>query len=636
MKLPQHIKYLFSVYLLGILLFTGFRLLLLFNHLSDIESESFSTVFLGFLIGLQFDTVISSYILMIPFLLLIAHQILNINWILKAARILLLVFYSFAFIIAASDIPFFNHFYSRLNTSAFLWMNNTAFSLKMIFQEFTFWVYIIPAIGAIFIFYFFEIIAYKRFMKSHIHTILKTSLFSILTILLLFIGIRGRLSEKSPIRTGTSYYCKNPFLNKMGLNPVFSLFSSLKNDLKTDFRHIQLSDNKKALNYTREVLSSDDLEGLSRIEKSSQPPKMHNIVFVIMEGMCEFARGKYSGPVNRTPFLNQIEKESISFINTYSAGIHTFNGIYSSLYSMPAILKQHPLELYMDIRHYSLPNILEENGYFNTYFTTHDSQFDNASGFLLANGFHKVIAEDDYPVEEIKSTLGVPDHYLFEHVVKEISEQDSSPFFAAIMTGSLHKPFIIPEDTPFKPKSEKEEEQIIEYADWSIHHLIDIASKKPWFENTIFVFIADHGFSYGHTYDLPLSGHSIPFFIYCPDHIKPEKRDQLASQMDVGPSILSLLNIEYINTTLGINLFEQKHSAVFFTADDRIGCIDETYYWLQRSDGRESLYRHQNLDFTEFIKSQKAKADSLKTHAYYMLQSAQYLYSNHLLDKPVY
>lgn len=105
--------------------------------------------------------------------------------------------------------------------------------------------------------------------------------------------------------------------------------------------------------------------------------------------------------------------------------------------------------------------------------------------------------------------------------------------------------------------------------------------------------------------------------------------------MDMEPTILSRLNIEYTNTTLGINLFEQKHDAVFFCADDRIGCIDKTCYWLQRNDGRESLCQHQKLDFTELIDTYKSKADSLKSHVYNMLQTAQYLYSNHFLAKPV-
>jgi phosphoglycerol transferase MdoB-like AlkP superfamily enzyme len=388
--------------------------------------------------------------------------------------------------------------------------------------------------------------------------------------------------------------------------------------------------------YARQILQSNDSIGITRTEKMHHKATKKNVVIVIMESMCEFERGKYNGPNNKTPNLNQLEKESISFTKSYSTGIHTFNGIYSTLYSMPAIFKQQPLDLYINTKHYSLPHILAENGYQNTYFTTHDSEFDNVAGFLMANGFHKVIAEKDYPLKEIKSTLGIPDHLLFEYAINELSIDNSKPYFATIMTGSLHKPYVIPEDITFRPKSEKIEEQIIEYADWSIMHFIAIAKTKKWFDNTIFIFIADHGLNYGHTYDLPLSGHYIPFFIYSPSNLIAEQRNQLASQMDVGPTLLHLLNIEFVNNTLEINLFEQEHSSVFFCADDRIGCIDKTYYWLQRNDRRESLYQHNNLDWTERIDSNKTKANSMKDHAINMLQSAQYLYTNNLLGNRNY
>lgn len=632
MQLPKHIIYIIKVYLLGIFIFAFFRLILLVNHLSEIKTETISTILSGFLKGLQFDTVISSYILAIPFLILSINQFLNLKWINKTAKILILFLYLIAFIVAACDIPYFNHFYTRLNTGVFLWTNNVGFSAKMIFQELTFWIYLIPLMCSAILFYICEKKAYIHFATINAPSTLKSGLLSIFAIALLIVGMRGRIAEKSPIRTGSSYYCENQFLNKIGLNPCFTLMSSFVNDMKFDYKNIQLTENDVALSYARSVLSSNDSIGIQRIEKVSGTATKNNVVLVIMESMCEFERGVFNGPKNKTPYLNQLEKESITFTNTYSSGIHTFNGVYSTLYSMPAILKQHPLDLYINTKHYSLPQVLAENGYKNTYFTTHDAQFDNVGGFLMANGFHKVISESDYPSKEVKSTLGVPDHYLFEFALNELSADNSNPFFAAIMTGSLHKPFIIPDDIPFKPKSEKEEEQIIEYADWSIQHFLNMAKKKPWFDNTIFIFIADHGLNYGHTYDLPLSGHRIPFFIYSPSNLKPEMRNQLASQIDVGPTLLSLLNIEFKNTTLGMNLFKQKHASVFFCADDRIGCIDETYYWFQRNDGRESLYLHHDLDFTERKDSNFNKLDSLKSHAFNMLQSAQYLYNHNMLE----
>lgn len=631
--LQKHLIYTIKIYLLGIIIFSCFRILLFLNHVTEVKNESFSTKLMGFIKGLQFDTVISSYILFIPFVLFSINIFLNINWINKIARTLILFLYSIAFLIFACDIPFFNHFNTRLNTSIFIWSNNTGFSLKMIFQEITFYFYLVPLACFIVCFLIYERKSFNLLTPIKTQNVYKSVLIMVFVIFVLILGMRGRISEKSPIRTGSSYYCDNHFLNKLGLNPVFTLLRSMMNDFKFDYKDIKLTNNETALFYTRKILQSNDSLGISRIEKRQEKSSKKNVVIVIMESMCEFERGKYNGPINKTPYLNQIEKESISFTNSYSTGIHTFNGIYSTLYSMPAIFKQQPLELYMNTKHYSLPHILAEKGYQNTYFTTHDSEFDNVAGFLMANGFHKVIAERDYPAKEIKSTLGIPDHLLFEYAINEMSKNNSKPFFTTIMTGSLHKPYVIPENINFKPQSEKLEEQIIEYADWSIMHFIEMAKSKTWFDNTYFVFIADHGLSYGHTYDLPLSGHSIPFFIYSPSNLIAEKRNQLASQMDVGPTLLHLLNIEFANNTLGIDLFQLEHSFVFFCADDRIGCIDTNYYWLQRNDRRESLYQHKNLDWNEKIDLNKTYANAMKNHAFCMLQSAQYLYNNNLLGE---
>jgi len=598
-----------------------------------VKDESWPLIFKGFIIGIQFDSIVSCYLLSAPFLLFALHSFINFTFIFRFGRFILLTLYSTAIIIQAIDIPFFNYFDTRLHTGIFLWINDLGFSIKMILQEPTFYIYLIPLISILLLFFYVE---RKFFLNLSLQTALKPqhSLIAwIVVTSILVLGMRGRLAEKSPVRIGTSYYCNNPLLNKLGLNPAYSFAYSMINDYITDYKSIHLIDEATALSYVRKTLNSNDSIGISRYEKRNGTPIKRNVVLVIMESMCEIYRGKYDGPKNKTPYINELEQNSISFNETYSSGIHTFNGVYSTLYSMPAIYKQHPFELYMDLPHYAMPQVLVENDYRTLYFTTHDSEFDNIGGFLMAHGFQKVISESDYPSEEIKSTMGIPDHYLFEHVIQELETIPPKPFFATIMTGSLHKPYIIPENIPFKPQSEKLDEQIIEYADWSIHYFIELAKKKPWINNTIFVFVADHGHAYGHTYEMPLSGNRIPFFIYAPSIVKPERRNQLASQIDVGPTLLNLLNLEYENNTLGIDLFTQTRSSVYFSADNRIGCLDSSYYWFQRSDGQSSLYRYKNLDKKDYIASNPKEAVSLKTEATCMLQAAQYLYKHKLLQK---
>mgnify|MGYP002870160395 CR=1 FL=1 len=103
-----------------------------------------------------------------------------------------------------------------------------------------------------------------------------------------------------------------------------------------------------------------------------------------------------------------------------------------------------------------LPHHLKAHGYQTFYFTTHDEQFDNVGGFLYGNGIDEVISQKDYPHKEVKSTLGIPDHLLFRHVLEKINQCGSDyPFFACIMTASDHSPYILPDDIPWQPRSKE-------------------------------------------------------------------------------------------------------------------------------------------------------------------------------------
>ena len=147
-----------------------------------------------------------------------------------------------------------------------------------------------------------------------------------------------------------------------------------------------------------------------------------NVVVVIMESMSRFNMGEYGGPQGITPNLDSLKKHSWWFENIFTQGIHTFNGIYSTLFSFPGLLKQHPMRKIPTHPFYSIPIILKENNYENLFFVTHDGQFDNTEGFLMANGFDKVYSNDDYPSEKNLSTLGVPDDYLFEFSIPKMNE----------------------------------------------------------------------------------------------------------------------------------------------------------------------------------------------------------------------
>ena len=198
------------------------------------------------------------------------------------------------------------------------------------------------------------------------------------------------------------------------------------------------------------------------------------------------------------------------------------------------------------------------------------------------------------------------------------------------MTASAHGPYIVPKNIKFKPKQKDIIWQTVEYADWSIKRFLQLASKEKWFANTIFVFIADHGYDVGRqAYDMHLSNNHVPLIIYAPDLIKePKKFDNPGGQIDVFPTIMGLLNIPYVNKTMGIDLIKEKRPYIYFNADDKIGCVNDQFFYIYRTNGIESLYKYRNFDAKDYISQFKSKADSMKRYTFSMLQASQVLILN--------
>jgi phosphoglycerol transferase MdoB-like AlkP superfamily enzyme len=540
---------------------------------------------------------------------------------------------SIVFLIGVVDIPFFNYFFSRLSTSIFVWANNGAFAFKMILKEIGF--------IAFFFVWLILVIGYHYFLKKKFKlktafektAILKKVAVFLFFGILIFLGIRGRISPKSPIRIGTAYFSNNSFINQLGLNPVFTLVKSIEEDLKPENQKVELMNCSVAYQLACTYLDRNP-ENFSKYYQGKDSLKP-NIILVIMESMGSYKIGDFSGPDDLTPNFQNLIKKGLFYSNTYSAGIHTFNGLYSTLYSFPALFKQHPLNNWISFKSKGLPHWLKTHQYKNVYFTTHDGQFDNAAGFLMNNGFDEYKDVAHYPSKWNLSSNGVPDHILFDEVIQYINKNtDTQPLFITALTSSDHKPWVIPKNVGFTPRSKTKKNQIIEYADWSIGRFIEMAKNQSWFKNTIFVFIADHGLSVPNTYEMPLSYHKIPMLFYAPGLIPADTVEQLAGQIDLAPTLMGLLNLSFNNQTMGENLNQFKREMIYFCADDKIGCLDTTAYFIWNfSAQKKHLFKYKKLDKNDYIDFEKKKALKLEEYAKVMMQATQYIKDNKIVNE---
>ena len=312
-------------------------------------------------------------------------------------------------------------------------------------------------------------------------------------------------------------------------------------------------------------------------------------------------------------------------IITHPASIHTTEFLVH-FFAFPTIYRQHPI---LTIRSYDgLSRTLRDLGYYNIYFTTHDGQFDNAEGFLRSNAFDRVISQSDYPRKEIKTALGVPDDYMFRHAIpifNELSEK-GDPFFAALCTTSDHAPWFIPDY--FTPTTKKTKHRIVEYADWSIRQFIQMASKCHWFKNTIFVFTADHGAPMKGVYETILNYFHSPLLFYAPNIIKePATFHKMSSQVDIYPTIMGMINQEYINNSFGIDLLRESRPYAIINDDNKIGILDSSYFCIVKEQEIQ-LFKYRTLDRTNYYESYSEKADSMADYARAQWQVFQHMILN--------
>ncbi len=639
MRLPSHLRYLLRAYLTLLGVSALFRLLLWAVAATawDLKGTPFTGVAHAFLLGWRFDTAVACYLLALPFLLLFLPRLLGMQatWPFRVSRLYLALMLLPVLFILAADIPWFLHNYARLTTSALLWMDDAGFATGMVLGERSFALYILLFIGG----YALAIHGIRPLPRSGPERgpFWREFALFLLTGGLLFLGMRGRIDEKAPIQTGTAYFSDDPFLNQLGLNPVFTFGSSLEKRFSATRTQVALMEDREAAwNAMRELGGEQGLlpSPIARRVVPRGPIDSLNVVIILMESMSTFKMGGYGGPQGLAPFLTALEKVSLNCDHAYSAGIHTFNGIYSTLYSLPALYDQQPMEDWLDKKHAGLANTVRTHGWSTLFCTTHDPEFDNMQGFLTSHGFDRVISEDDYPDTWIASTNGVPDHRMFEFAVPELNTlAKKGPFLSVFMTTSDHKPFILPDSLWFEPRSEKLEDRIVEYADRSVARFFELASKEAWYKKTVFVILGDHGVNMGHTYDMPMSFHHTPLIFHVPGgQVSPGPIHSPCGQIDVAPTLLGMLNIPWTNTTMGIDIRQHVRPCMYFCADDRIGCIDNEHYFIHRADGHETLYAYADLSTRNYADQLPAKRDAMRNYAFSMMQTTQWLVEHDLLD----
>jgi phosphoglycerol transferase MdoB-like AlkP superfamily enzyme len=342
-------------------------------------------------------------------------------------------------------------------------------------------------------------------------------------------------------------------------------FRSNDLDYKTFYRTIADADAERQLRQEFEearstaVFATNGSHPLERQVTASGPAKPLNVVLVTIESLGSDYVQSFGGKPGLTPNLDRIGAEGLRFTELYATGTRTVRGLEALTLSVPPT-PGHAVPVRINNKGFqTLGGIFKDQGYEPLFIYGGYSYFDNMNDFFGGNGY-TVIDRTSLDRSDVshETIWGVADEDLFKLATREIDARWASgrKVFAQVMTTSNHRPYTYPEGRIDIP-SKSGRDGAVKYTDWAIGNFIKEASTRPWFKDTLFVFIADHtSHSRGPT-DLPPENYRIPMIVYAPGMISPGTIDTLASQIDVGPTILGLLNVSYTSRFFGQDILRE-------------------------------------------------------------------------------
>ena len=619
--------------------------------LGGMVADPSASVLPAFVRGVWFDNVIACYISVAP----VAVTLLAAAFGCTARRIRHATVWwygalgSVALMASAANIPYFAYFFKNINSSIFEWFGYAGTTAGMVAGEKSYFLYIALYIACAAAYIYIMCRMSHRFDNliatgtPHPTTgttgnrrvtgcIARIIVLSLATGLCVF-GIRGRTGY-NPIKISQAYYCGDAFLNQLGINPAFNLLTSALDDMRKENRELHLMPYPKAVDTARRSLGitgkCDSTHVLRRFVSNNAATaapaaKKRNVVVILMESMSASFMQTFGNRQHLTPTLDSLYNHSMAFNHCYSAGIHTNHGMTAALYSFPALMFRNLMKGTVTPHRDGLPTVLRHEGYRTMFFMTHEAQYDNMKAFFATNGYDDIYSQENYPKEQVVNSFGVSDHYLFSYALNRINRQAKTgqPFFATLLTISNHPPYVIPEW--FKPKSKEKETQIVEYADHCIGDFLRQASRQEWYRNTVFVIMADHGKIVGKvTGELPESYNHIPLVMFGPG-IAEGRIDRLATQVDVMPTLLSLLGTSYTYDGFGVDQTRTERPMVFYSADNQIVARSSSRCLIYEPRTARTFCYRTSPDGTLSKTRYSAEFAPLKNYVFAMIQTAQFM-----------
>lgn len=450
---------------------------------------------------------------------------------------------------------------------------------------------------------------------------IRIAAFALVTPVLIGLGIRGGI-QQIPINQSDVYFSDDHYiLNVAAVNSPWNLFHSIdQNRSHMNYNPYIVMDHKEAEQIVADLHQTGG-DSTTMVLTTDRP----NVVLFILESWSSDLIASLGGYEDLTPHFDELASDGILFSNIYASGERSDQGMAAILSGYPS---QPTTSIIKNIDKFNnLPSIntsFHEQGYMTSMIFGGQLNYGNIKAYMYFNEFKRITEVYDFPADIPRGKLGVHDEFIYDLQFRNICE-DTEPFFSTVFTLSTHDPFDMPMD-PWPFDWGGEDNGIINavhYSDNALRDYFEEARKQPWYDNTLFIFIADHGAKTPEKWGFYTPEYrSIPMMWYG-EVIKEEYRgmvnDKIGSQTDLVATLLHQMGLSSEEFRWSKDLFDPStQDFAYYAFIDGVG-------WIR--PGNAMAYEN-NLDrfYVEQFENDEMKKEMLKEgQAYLQLLFQEYL-----------
>ena len=428
----------------------------------------------------------------------------------------------------------------------------------------------------------------------------------------------------------------NNFVNELGGNGMFEFGAAFWNNEIEYNKFYAVNDDRENLMILRSMLNAPGTtftnDPLSIERKINNPDTSHkwNIILISVESLSADYLTFFGNSENITPNIDSLIPHSLFFRNFYASGTRTVRGLEAISLAIPPTPGQSIVRRPDNEDMFTLGSVLRQNQYEVNYIYGGNSFFDNMGYFFGHNGYG-VIDKSDIPESMIHhaTAWGVADEDAFNMTIKKCDQsfKEGKSFFNHIMTVSNHRPYTYPKGRIDIDPDYHSIQGAVKYTDYAIGRFIREASQKPWFSKTLFVVLADHCSKSAGKTDLPPNRYHIPCLVYNPNLVKPRIEVKITSQIDLAPTLLGLLNLDYTSQFMGydINKIPAESCRAFISTYQDMGYLKQDTLVILSPRKQVAMFK---TDLVIGINKKIPMNEKLKNEAIAWYQGANFLIKN--------